>query len=369
MKTSSYPFSNHLIIPTRIRDTKTSELVKRGPFISLKYPGLIHYMPIGDIVLNKLKYLLKSEYDSLGAMEVKIPSYMKRNLLDLGETVEKTFSNKFVMLPPPMEKYMVLTTHEMEILDWLERENISYKSLPIYLSFSKDMLRPIKHPKGILKLREFEVQAMLSLDLDQSGFKKSLRRYAKICESIFNRLKIPYQKKTFNGKSRRGSHLDFDLEYFYRCTEGENVLLLSNGEKEKALSLSMGYRYLPLSNFIEVTNRYNQRINPVVGTYAMGLERLLFASFDSSRDDRGFNLPESIRPFDVSVLVFGNEERLCQKAEKIYKTLSQKGESVLLDDRLRSKRFDKVKLSDYLGIPDKIIVSKSGVRNLKREEG
>lgn len=368
MKTTTLPFSNSLIIPGDTERMKTSELMEAGPIFSMRYPGMVHYMPIGNMIIERLRNLVKHAHASMGSLEVKIPNYMKRGLLDSGEKVEKTFADKFVILPDPMGDYMILTTHEMELLDWLKGDGISYKSLPIRISFTKGIFRPIKNPKRILKLREVEVQAMLSLDADQSGFENSLQEYANACESIFEKLQIGYVKQVSKTRNKTSPHSGFDLEYFYKSEEGENVSSPSDGIKEKVLSLSMGYKYAPLPEFIRVTNQKNQLADPVVGTYAMGLERLLFASFDSSRDQFGFDIPEAIRPFDSSVLVFGDEKELYQKAKKIYESLSQEGKTVLFDDRPRAKRVEKARLSDYLGIPTKIIVSKSGIRSLKRKE-
>ncbi len=363
MKTSKFPFSNFLNIPKKLKGVKTSDLMEKGLIVLFKNPGLPYYSPIGSMIFDRLKSMIEKEHESLGAMKVEIPGCMKKSLLKYGESIEKTFSNKFVTLPKPMRGYMLTTTHEVDMLDWLKKENLSYKQFPLYLFSSKKILRPIKNPKGILKLVEPEIFMMLSLDANKEGFKNSLRKYSKMCETIFNRLGINYKKRSVELEKRRSPHSDFDLEYFYKTPEGENILK----ENEKALSLSMAYKYNISPGFITFQNAKNKNLTPVVGTYGMGLERLLFASFDSSRDSKGFNLPECIRPFDSSILIFGNGEKLFKKAEEIYDNLVSENKKVLLEDKMRCKRINKARLSDYLGIPKKIIVSKSGVREIKRE--
>ncbi|MFH1889790.1 MAG: hypothetical protein ABIJ58_02855 [Nanoarchaeota archaeon] len=367
MKTSKLPFSDNLIPPSEFKDMRTSELMEKGPFFSLRYPGLVHYMPLGHTVLDNLRSIIGQEHSSMGAMEIEIPSYMRRSVLDEGEKITNTFSDKFIMLPPPMEDYMVLTTHEMEILDWLRKDNLTHRLFPLKFFFSKGIFRPIKDPKKILKLRDVEVQAMISLDLDQEGFRRSLSEYAETCESIFSKLRIPYEKRVSDEGDRANSHMDFDLEYFYKCEEGGTMFSLSESGEERALSLSMGYNYKPSQGFIRVMNGQGKLRDPVVGSYAMGLMRLLYSTFNASRDSFGFNLPEGIRPFDVSVLAFGDESEVLKKSEEIYGKLSNEGKKVLFDDRLRTRRKDKARLSDYLGIPLKIVISKSGVREYKRD--
>ena len=83
-------------------------------------------------------------------------------------------------------------------------------------------------------------------------------------------------------------------------------------------------------------------------------------------------MPKRIRPFDSSILLFDTYSNdSINKAEEIYSTLKRQGINVLLDDRKRIKRKEKALLSDFLGIPNKIIISKSGIsirdRKLNKE--
>ncbi|HDZ61102.1 MAG TPA: hypothetical protein ENH46_05330, partial [Candidatus Pacearchaeota archaeon] len=361
MRLSSLPLQNLMRIPKGIMDKKTSELIDLGFIVDYKNPGLPYYPPIGDIILSNVRNMVMRKHSEVGALKIKMPSFMRRDLLNQGEKIEETFKKKFVMVPEPMEKYMLLTTHEAEILDYLSRDKISHKALPLKLFTNKDILRPIKDPKGILKCREFEVVMMLSLDKDRVSFNESLEAYKHISESIFGDLNIPV-RLCLGGENRRGSHLDFDLEYFYEGEEGDNLVLDDSEGRVKALSLSMGYEFMPSVNKVSLISSGNEEIKPVVGTYAIGLERVLYTAFDSSRDNQGFNLPKQIRPFDSSVLLFDVDSQASNSlANKIYQGLNESGSRVLYDDRKRIKRKEKAELSDFLGIPIKIIVSKSGI--------
>jgi len=367
MKISKLPFQGSLKAPKEIERIRTSDLIEGDTFISFKNPGLPYYNPIGNIVLEKLRSLTNDAHTSQGVLKFKIPGYMKRDVLNEGENISKTFEEKFVMLPEPMESYMVLTTHEMEVLDWLKKDNLSHKTLPLKLFFNRDILRPIKNPKGILKLREFETQIMLSLNANENQFRESLETYSTLSERILKKLQIPFKKCAKNISLRRAGNLDFDLEYFYPCSEGENICTgNSRNEKEKAFSLMAGYRYVPFKEIVMYASVENKIHTPIIGTYVMGLERLLYSAFDNSKDKKGFNLPESISPFDYSILTFDENSKTIENAETIYNLLSQKGKRVLYDDRSRCKRIEKAKYSDFIGIPLKIILSKSGIGLVER---
>ena len=359
MRLTKLPLQNSLRVNEYLLDKRTSEILDNGPFFNFRNPGLAYHTPLGQRVVSAVEKLSDEEHMAEGILKFKIPGYMKRNVLEGGEKINQTFANKFVMLPAPMEEYMILTTHEMEMLDWLKEDIISYRSLPIRLSFRRDFLRPIKDPQGILKLREFGVHAALSLDKNRQGFEESLGIYSRICERIFNRLGIPFIKKESKDKLRTNSHLDFDLEYFYGCSEGDNLPIGENGEKLKALSLSMGYLFNPKSCSLHVRDRNNQLIIPSVGTYAMGIERIVYSAFDSSRDNKGFNLPEIIRPYETSLLMFDDYEDTISKSEGLYSVF---GQEIIFDDRRGISRKEKSFFSDLIGCQNKVIISKSGIR-------
>ncbi len=365
MRISKLPFPNSFKIPNNFQDFRTSDLLERGVFFSFKNPGLPFSLPIGSMVRDNLTRLVRESHEGMDALHIEIPSYMKREVLNDGTEIQDTFERKFVTLPSPMEKYIGLTTHEMEIVDWLNRDTVSYRTLPLRLFFYKSLLRPIKDPRGILKLREFEVCAMLSLDEDRRRFGLSLNQYESACEGLFDRLGIKATKRKRGENVRRGPHLDFDLEYFYKCPEGDNVNW--DDQQNKALSLAMGYEYVPRVRSLKFTNDKNENVFPVLGSFSMGIERMLYSAFDASRDSRGFDLPEEIRPFDTSVLMFGDSEDVYARTREVYEKIRSEGGRVLLDDR-RTRRTTKAKFSDYIGVPKKIIVSSAGVREVGRDE-
>lgn len=166
-------------------------------------------------------------------------------------------------------------------------------------------------------------------------------------------------------QNRLTSNTGFDLEYFYRCNEGDNLTILGNKERIKALSLAMGYLYKPKESLVCITNKNNKRISPIIGTYAIGIERLLYSAFDCSRDEKGFNLPREIRPFEISLLEFDDYPFTKESSEQIYKAI---GENIFFDDRKNIKRVEKSTLSDFIGCQRKIIVAKSGIRIKDRND-
>jgi prolyl-tRNA synthetase len=107
-----------------------------------------------------------------------------------------------------------------------------------------------------------------------------------------------------------------------------------------------------------VLDKDGKEVNPTMGCYGIGVERILTAAIEQNNDADGFWLPPSIAPFDVVVTpVNVKEEALMRTAEEIAQKLEKAGYSVLLDDR-DERPGVKFKDADLVGIPYRINVGK-----------
>ncbi|MBF5051083.1 Proline--tRNA ligase [Candidatus Clavichlamydia salmonicola] len=96
-----------------------------------------------------------------------------------------------------------------------------------------------------------------------------------------------------------------------------------------------------------------------MGTYGIGVGRTIAASVEQSYDEKGINWPLSLAPFKASVFAASNnQEDLVKGAKEIYQLLQSHGHEILWDDRDERMGF-KIKDSDLIGLPYKIIVGKS----------
>ena len=96
----------------------------------------------------------------------------------------------------------------------------------------------------------------------------------------------------------------------------------------------------------------------VMGTYGIGVSRLLAAVVEQNHDEKGAIWPASVAPFEA-VVVVGNvkDEAQREAGEKIYEALRQKGVDVLLDDRPERFGF-KMKDFELIGFPYAVVVGK-----------
>src|SRR5438132_6920576 len=96
----------------------------------------------------------------------------------------------------------------------------------------------------------------------------------------------------------------------------------------------------------------------VMGSYGIGVERIISAAVEQNYDDDGIIWPKSIAPFDVVVTVTNmKDEKLRDTGEDLYKDLQDAGLQVLLDDR-DERAGVKFKDADLIGIPYRITIGK-----------
>ena len=119
----------------------------------------------------------------------------------------------------------------------------------------------------------------------------------------------------------------------------------------------LGYKYSE-SMGLRVLDQRGRSIAPIMGSYGIGVERILTGSVEQNHDGRGMILPVSIAPFEAVVTPV-NLKHAAQRAaaERIYSELSAAGVDVLLDDRAERAGV-KFKDADLIGVPFRITVGR-----------
>jgi prolyl-tRNA synthetase len=107
-----------------------------------------------------------------------------------------------------------------------------------------------------------------------------------------------------------------------------------------------------------VLDKNGKEITPIMGSYGIGIERILTASVEQGNDENGFWLPPQIAPFEIVVTPTNvGDENLRRTAEGIATRLESAGFDVLLDDR-DERPGVKFKDADLVGIPFRVTVGR-----------
>jgi prolyl-tRNA synthetase len=119
----------------------------------------------------------------------------------------------------------------------------------------------------------------------------------------------------------------------------------------------LGYKYSE-SMGARVLDKNGKEVTPIMGSYGIGIERILTAAIEQSNDENGFWLPRSIAPFDIVVTPTNvSDEKLRTTAKSIASRLEAAGFDVLLDDR-DERPGVKFKDADLVGVPFRVNVGK-----------
>jgi prolyl-tRNA synthetase len=119
----------------------------------------------------------------------------------------------------------------------------------------------------------------------------------------------------------------------------------------------LGYKYSE-SMGARVLDKNGKEVTPIMGSYGIGIERILTASVEQGNDENGFWLPPQVAPFEIVVTPTNvGDEKLKKAAEDIAVQLESAGFEVLLDDR-DERPGVKFKDADLVGIPFRVTVGK-----------
>jgi prolyl-tRNA synthetase len=179
------------------------------------------------------------------------------------------------------------------------------------------------------------------------------------------------RRNMISGANRDDYHLrhvtpgeDFSPEYFdlRQVAEGDTCIRCGSPlELTKAIELGhifkLGYRYSePMG--LRVLGEDGKEVTPIMGSYGIGIERILTCAIELFHDKDGIKLPPAIAPFDVVLTPVNYGDALQREAvDVLYQDCLKNGIDVLLDDR-DERPGVKFKDADLIGIPFRVVAGK-----------
>jgi prolyl-tRNA synthetase len=188
------------------------------------------------------------------------------------------------------------------------------------------------------------------------------------------------RRNLVTGANRDGYHLrnvtpgrDFTPEYFDLRLVATGDLCIRCGKSLRVrVAVELGHVFKLGRRYSEtmhatVLDANGEEVPLVMGSYGIGLERILSAAAEQNHDQDGMFLPRSIAPFEV-ILTAANmdEEQVVSASEKLYKEMCARSIDVLFDDRAVRPGV-KFKDADLIGIPCRVTVGKRKLEEGKAE--
>ncbi len=355
-------------------------LIQAG-FIDKLMSGSYTLLPLGRRVEQKIEQIVREEMNATGAQEILMPLLHPKEIWNETGRWESA-SEVMYQFKKEEKEYTLSFTHEEIFLDVVRKHLQSYKDLPALLyHFSTKFRSELRAKSGILRGREFLMKDLYSLHPTEEScneyYFKVGESYLKTFKRIgFDAVMVEAGGGVFTDEHTHEFQLITDvgedtIYYCQKCDLWQNEEIIS---KDKTC-FKCGGKFTQEKKSIEVGNIfrfgqvYSKKMNvtfadkdgvkqyPYLGSYGIGITRLIGAIVEISHDDRGIIWPESIAPFQVHLIgITNNEVRITEKIEEVYNSLQEQGIEVLYDDRDVSAG-QKFADADLIGIPVRLVVS------------
>jgi len=393
------------------------QLMIRSGMIKQESSGIYSWLPLGFKVLKKIEKIVREEQEKAGAIEMLMPTLQAVELWKesgrydgYGKEMLKIIDrhNRFLIYGP---------TNEEQVTEIFRAFVKSYKNLPLNLFHIQWKFRDEIRPRfGVMRGREFLMKDAYSFDLNEEESKKSYYKMFISYIKIFKRLKINTIPVVADSGEIGGSlshefsiitntgegqvYCDkrlFDLELdnddlnnlsdleravgnytqFYSATEdkhNEKIFKEKVPEefrlKGKAIEVghifSFGEKYSsPMKAYI--TNKEGKNVSVYMGSYGIGVSRLVAAIIEYSHDKKGIIWPNSVTPFHVGIINVQADNKECLKViQEIKSEFEENNLEVLVDDRDESvgKKYADM---DLIGLPYILTIGPRDIKEKKVE--
>jgi len=368
--------------------SKNAEYLSRGGFVHKEMAGVYMYLPMGFRVINKIENIIREELNKVGGQEISMTAlqnpeiWKKTDRWDIPEIWFKTKLNNDTLLGLGF-------SHEEPLVNMLTNFISSYKDLPISIyQFQTKFRNELRAKSGILRGREFLMKDMYSFHTTQEDFDKFYEEMKGVYKNIFKRAGIGHL--TYLTFASGGVFSKYSHEFQTLTGAGEDIIYV---DEDKAIAVnkevyndevlsSLGLdksklveqKAIEVGNIFELKDRFSKPLeltytdekgekhNILMGCYGIGLGRLMGTVVEALSDDKGIIWPESIAPFQVHLLLLGDNESVKEEANKVYQTLINNNIEVLFDDRSMLSPGEKFADADLIGIPLRAVVSERSMK-------
>jgi prolyl-tRNA synthetase len=374
-------------------------LMLRAGLVRQTSSGIYAWLPLGLRVLKKIEQIVREEQNAAGALEVLMPTIQSADLWKQSGRYE-AYGKEMLRITDRHEREMLYgPTNEEMITDLFRREIKTYRDLPKNLYHIQWKFRDEVRPRfGVMRGREFLMKDAYSFDLDKASARRSyqqmflayLRTYARMglqaipmradSGAIGGDLSHEFIILAETGESAVFCHPDWlktdplkenvsvndDLEPFfakytslYAATDEKHTPGQAGIPEEqliKARGIEVGHIFYFGTKYSEpfgakVTGPDGNMITLEMGSYGIGVSRLVGAIIEASHDDAGIVWPEPVAPFKVGLLNLKPTDANGTKiVDDIYAKLQNAGVDVLLDDR-DERPGAKFAEMDLIGVP------------------
>ena len=393
-------------------------LMLRAGMIRQEAAGIYAWLPMGLRVLDKINRIIREEQNRSGAVELLMPTIQSADLWRESGRYD-AYGKEMLRIADRHEREMLFGPTNEEMITEIFRASVkSYKDLPLNLYHIQWKFRDEVRPRfGVMRGREFLMKDAYSFDLDQAGARHAYNRMFVAYLRTFNRLgltAIPMRADTGpiggdlshefiiladTGESEvfadrqvldqpiPAVDTDFDnvaeLDAIVKAwttpyaatSEMHDAARYDSIPAERRVSargIEVGHIFYFGTKYSEpmkatVTGPDGRETPVHMGSYGIGSSRLVAALIEAFHDENGIIWPQSVAPFDVSLLNLKiGDAGTDETCATLYKALTARGLDVLYDDR-DERPGAKFATADLIGSPWQVMVGPKSLAEGKVE--
>lgn len=358
-----------------------AQLLIRAGYVHKTMAGVYSYTPLGLAVLENIKQIVREEMNRIRSQELLMSTLQRQELWqETGRWSDELVDVWFKSHLQDGTEVGFGWTHEEPIIELLRSYLKSYKDLPISVyQFQNKLRNELRAKSGIMRGREFIMKDMYSIHASKEDLDAYYQAVIEAYKRCYHRFGLG--DDTYVTFASGGAFTKFSHEFQTICAAGEDYIYLHRGRNlaineevvdEAVRELGIDKSELERVKTAEVGNIFNfgtqkseemglvftgedgRQHHAYMGSYGIGITRVMGVIVEKFADDKGLVWPEEIAPARVHLVQIGKES--VAAADELYDTLQQAGISVLYDDRA-ARPGEKFADAELLGMPTRITVS------------
>lgn len=360
-----------------------AQLLIRAGFVYKEMAGAYVYLPLGLRVLEKIKQIVREEMNGIGSNELVMTSLQRKEIWERttrwsDDVVDIWFKTAL----KDGTEVGLGWSHEEPIVEMMKQYIESYRDLPVSVyQFQTKMRNELRAKSGIMRGREFVMKDMYSFHATKDDLENYYNQAIEAYKRVYDRLGIGGD--TYVTFASGGAFTKFSHEFQTICDAGEDVIYLHR-EKNVAINeeviddaikeLGVERDELEMVKTAEVGNIFNfgaQKTDEMglyytdesgtqqslyIGSYGIGVTRVMGVIAEKMSDGKGLIWPESIAPAQVYLIAIGDDHVVV--ADELYVKLQASGVEVIYDDR-DERPGAKFADAELMGISYRVVVGKS----------